>query len=295
MSIRTILVPLAGSDDMKPAMELGLNIGLDLGAHVDVLHVRSDPKDTIPLLGEGMSVSMIEDMIQITEKEGGDKAAKGRQVFDGLVERLSLATATEPGAPGPTAAWSEEIGRDDEITARRGRLADLIVVARPTKTSDVSSTLTLNAALFDTGRPVLVAPPGGGAGGKGGGDHDFSGHVAISWNGSAQSARAVGSALGLIAAAAKVTVMTAASDRTSAARGPELAAYLEWHGIQPETRTFTADGRSIGSALLAECAAAGVDLLVMGAYTHSRMRQLILGGVTRHVLEEASIPLFMAH
>ncbi len=291
MSIRTILVPFAGSDDMKPVIELGLIVGRDLGAHVDVLHVRSDPKDTIPLLGEGMSVSMIEDMIKTAEKEGGERAAQGRQVFDDLVERFSLETASEPGGSGPTVAWGEEIGRDDEITARRGRLADLIVVGRPTKTSDVSSTLTLNAALFDTGRPVLVAPPGGGAGG----DHNFGGHIGISWNGSAQSARAVGSALGLIAAAAKVTVMTAASDKTSVARGPELAAYLEWHGVHPATRTFTADGQSIGAALLAECTEAGVDLLVMGAYTHSRMRQLILGGVTRHVLEEASIPLFMAH
>ena len=288
MNIRTILVPLAGSDDMKPVMELGLTIGRDLGAHVNVLHVRSDPKDTIPLLGEGMSVSMIEDMIQITEKEGSDRAAQGRQVFDELVGQLSLEVATEPGGSGPTAAWSEEIGRDDEVTARRGRLSDLIALGRPTKTSDVSSTLTLNAALFDSGRPVLVAPPGGEG-------HNFSNHIGISWNGSAQSARAVGSALGLIAGAGKVTVLTAASDQTSAARGPELAAYLGWHGIQPEARTFTANGQSIGAALLADCVESGVEMLVMGAYTHSRMRQLILGGVTRHVLEEATIPLFMAH
>lgn len=288
MSIRTILIPLAGPDDMNPVMEMGLTIGKDLGAHVEILHVRSDPKDTIPLLGEGMSVAMIEDMIQIAEKEGGDRAAKCRQDFDALVERLSLSNADTPGADGASVSWSEEVGRDDEITARRGRLADLIVVGRPTKTSDVSSTLTLNAALFDTGRPVLVAPPGGG-------DHNFGGHVGISWNGSAQSARAVGSAIGLIAGADKVSVLTAASDQTSAARGPELSSYLEWHGVHPDTRTFTADAPPIGAALLAECAEAGVDLLVMGAYTHSRMRQLILGGVTRHVLEEASIPLFMAH
>ncbi|MCH7937805.1 MAG: universal stress protein [Proteobacteria bacterium] len=90
--------------------------------------------------------------------------------------------------------------------------------------------------------------------------------------------------------------MTVSSERTSAARAPELAEYLEWHGISAATRTFDSEGRKlIGAPLLKECADAGVDLLVMGAYTHSRMRQLILGGVTRHVLEEAAIPLFMAH
>jgi len=294
MTIRTLLVPLAGSEDMKPVMELGLALGRDLGAHVDVLHIQSDPKDTIPLLGEGMSVSMIEDMIQIAEKEGGDRASEGRRTFDQLVSGLVLAVNGDTNSPGASASWSQEIGRNDEITARRGRLADLIVVARPTASSDVLATLTLNAALFDSGRPVLVTPPAGGEASS----KPFStgGHVAISWNGSAQSARAVGSAMGLIVKAEKVTVLTAASDQTSAARAPELATYLEWHGIVPDTRTFTSEGgQPVGAALLAECGALGVDLLVMGAYTHSRMRQLILGGVTRHILEHATLPLFMAH
>ena len=135
---------------------------------------------------------------------------------------------------------------------------------------------------------MLVAPPGG--------TDDFGKHIAISWNGSAQAARAVGSALEMITRAEKVTVLTAESARTSAARAPELVAYLEWHRIAPDTRTFSIEGRQPGGAdLLAECVRIGADLLVMGAYTHSRVRQLILGGVTRHVLEEAEIPLFMAH
>ena len=294
MTIRTMLIPLAGSEDMRPVMELGLTLGRDVGAHVDVLHIQSDPKDTIPLLGEGMSVSMIEDMIQIAETEGGERASQGRQVFDQLVSGLSLSISDDPASSGASASWSQEVGRNDEITARRGRLSDLIVVARPTASSDVLATLTLNAALFDSGRSVLVTPPAD----ESTPTHSLSpgGHVAISWNGSAQSARAVGSAMGLIAKADKVTVLTAASDQTSAARAPELATYLEWHGIVPDTRTFTSEsGRAIGEALLAECGAADVNLLVMGAYTHSRVRQLILGGVTRHVLEHAALPLFMAH
>jgi len=288
MEIRTILVPLAGGDDMRPVVAVSLSLAKNLEAHVDVLRILSDPKDTIPLLGEGMSVSMIEDMIEAAEKESGERARRGHAVFDELCAEYSIAAGGKPGDSGASAAWTEEVGRDDEVTARRGRLADLIIVARPTEASDVSSTLTLNAALFDTGRPVLVAPPGGA-------DH-FGKHVAISWNGSAEAARAVASGLGMIKRAGKVTVLTAESERTSVARAPELAAYLEWHGIAPDTRPFTVEGRQPGGAdLLAECGQIGADLLVMGAYTHSRMRQLILGGVTRHVLEEAEIPLFMAH
>ena len=90
MTIRTILVPLDGSEAAKPVMEMGLRFGKDHSAHVRVLNVRSDPKDTIPLLGEGMSVSMIEDMIQAAEKDGGERAVRGRKMFDALVKELSL-------------------------------------------------------------------------------------------------------------------------------------------------------------------------------------------------------------
>lgn len=291
MTIRTILVPFEGAETAKPVVELGLTFGRDVSAHVEVLHVRSDPKDTIPLLGEGMSVSMIEDMIQIAEKEGGERSAQSRRIFDELVKKFSVKVADKPGGKEATAAWREEQGRGDEVIARLGRLSDLIVVGRPAETSDVLTTLNLNAALFDTGRPVLVSPPGGY-----GGDTVLGKHIAISWNGSAQSARAVSSAMPLIAGAKNVTVLTADSDKTSATRALELAQYLEWHGISPATKTFSASNRqSIGGALLDECGETGTDLLVMGAYTHSRMRQMILGGVTRHVLENAEIPLFMAH
>lgn len=290
MDIRTILVPTDGSDAANPVMEVALTLGRDLAAHVDVLNVRPDPKDTIPLLGEGMSVAMIEDMIQIAEKEGRDRAGRGRQAFDALVKKLDIAVSDKPEAGGASAHWSEEVGRDDEVTARRGRLADLMVVARPTETSDVSSTLTLNAALFDTGRPVLVVPPGGGG--------RIGRNIAVPWNGSAESARAVSSALPLLKRADKVTVFTAKTPKIPAVRAQDLASYLRWHGIKPEAHTLdteASDRQAIAVALLAALTEGNVDLLVMGAYTHSRMRQLILGGFTRHVLENATIPVFMAH
>ncbi len=143
MTIRTILVPVDGSEAAKPVMECGLALGRDLEAHVDVLHVRPDPNDTIPLLGEGMSVSMIEDMIELAEKEGVERTARGRRMFDDLVKNFSLPVKEAPETAGASAQWSEEVGRDDEVTARRGRLTDLIVVGRPTPSSEASSTMTL--------------------------------------------------------------------------------------------------------------------------------------------------------
>ncbi|HEX9703226.1 MAG TPA: universal stress protein [Rhodospirillales bacterium] len=290
MTIRTMVVPVDGSEAATPVMAAALQFARDLGAHVEVLQVRADPKDTIPLLGEGMSVAMIEDMIQIAEKEGRERASRGRHAFDDLVRKFGLANSDKPQAAGASATWREEIGRDDEVTARRGRLADLMVVGRPTAASDVSSTLTLNAAVFDTGRPVLVVPPGGATvSGK---------NVAISWNGSAESSRAVAYALPLLKRADKVTVFTAPTAKIPLVHPQDLASYLQWHDIKPTARTLdvgTTDRQAIAVALLAALTEGNADLLVMGAYTHSRMRQLILGGFTRHVLENAKLPLFMAH
>ena len=126
MTIRTILVPFEGSETAKSSVELGLTFGRDLSAHVEVLHVRSDPKDTIPLLGEGMSVSMIEDMIRIAEKEGGERSAQSRRIFDDLVKTLSVKVADKPRGQDATAACREAQGRRDAVLPRLGRLSDLL-------------------------------------------------------------------------------------------------------------------------------------------------------------------------
>jgi hypothetical protein len=186
---------------MRDGIELGLTLGQNLGVHVDVLHIQSDPKDTIPLLGEGMSVSMIEDMIQIAETESEKRALDGQKIFDQVVSKLSLNIGDNPKSSKASAMWCMEIGRSDEITARRGRLSDLIVVKRPSSNSDIMETLNLNTALFDTGRPVLVTQPLGT-------DLALNSiligcHVGIYWNGSPQSARAISSAMDLIKKAKK--------------------------------------------------------------------------------------------
>ena len=148
-------------------------------------------------------------------------------------------------------------------------------------------TLVLNAALFDSGRPALIVPP------KGIGQ--IGQKIVVSWNGSAQSARAVSSALDILKKAAEVTIFTIESQRATSASSAGMTDYMAYHGITCSVHTLTGTGTSVGEALLKEVSAIGADMIVMGAYTHSRMRQLILGGVTRHVLEESPVPLFMAH
>jgi len=287
MTLRTILIPLDGGDESRRSLDQAFIFGRQMDSHVDVLHVRSDPKDTVPLLGEGMSVAMIEDMMDIAEKEGVSRSARARQAFDAAVETHAPLVTETPAATGFSARWLDETGREDDAMAAHGRLADIIVSARPTEDSDVSTNLALNAALFETGRPVLVVPPSA--------PRPMGRNIVISWNGSAQAARAVASAMPLLTAAESVTVFTVDSGRTSGERAPELASYLAWHGISAKTQTISGPSATVGPKLIDDVRTEAADLLVMGAYTHSRMRQLILGGVTRHVLENADLPVLMAH
>lgn len=286
--VATILCPLSGVPENKPVLDKAYSITKDLKCHLEVMHVEPEAKESIPLLGEGMSVAMVEDMIRIAETEASKRASRAKEMFDDSVKEHGLAIADRPGPEKVgTVSWRHEHGREDEVVARIGRLHDLIVIARPGDSEDVLTPMTLNAAIFETGRPVLVVPP------KGAGSERK--RIAISWNGSVQSARAVSKAIRLLEQADQVMVLTAASFQTSGARGPELSTYLRWHGIEPEIKVFEAPVGSVGPRLLEECDKFGADLLVQGAYTHSRMRQLILGGVTKHVLGHAEIPMFMAH
>ena len=286
MAIKSVLVPLDGTDAAKAAMETAFLVGRQLGAHVDVFHVRADPKHAVPLLGEGMSGAMIEEMIELAENEAEDRASKARQMFDEYCSRQSIAIVDRgPGSGEVSASWIEETGREDEAMARRGRVSDIIAVGRPTPDSDVPSTMTLNAALFETGRAVLVAPPEA--------PSVLGKRISIARNASAEAARAVAGAKPFITEAEQVTVLVVETPGTPVSSAEDLVAYLAWHGVEATARVVVPGDRSPRAALLQECGEAG-DMLVMGAYTKGRVRQMLLGGFTRHVLAEAAIPMVMA-
>ena len=281
-----ILVPVDGSDATKSAIEAAILVGKRFSSHVVGFHVRANSKDAVPLLGEGMSGAMIEEIIELAEQEANNRSNKARQMFNDLCTEKDV--PMDDRAPGPdqaSAAWVEETGREDEAVARRGRLSDLIVAARPTAEAESPSSLTRNAAIFETGRPVLVAPPKL--------PPAIGAKIAIFWNGSAQAARAVAAAMPFVTDADSVTVINAEGEGTASSVPADLATYLAWRGVTADTRTAVPGARGVGEVLLEACS--NCDLLVMGAYTHSRVRRLILGGVTNHVMSNAAMPILMGH
>lgn len=286
MAIRKLLLPLTGTAAGEAALSTALMIARIWNAHVTALHVRVDSRDVAPLAGEGLSGAMIEEMMSATERESGARAHAVRAMFDRFVAQHEV-TLGEPrgGFEGPSASFASVTGREEDLVAQQARLADLTVVPHPEAGEDVSSSDALHAVLFDSGRPVLLAPQTA--------PTTIGTRVCIGWNGTAESASAVAAALPWAQRAEAVCILSADGYQRRGPGAPDLAAYLALHGVHAELVTFTAVNNVVGAGLLAAARDFGGDLLAMGAYSHSRLRQLILGGVTRHVLENAALPVMM--
>lgn len=254
--------------------------------HVEVCHAKRDPRESIPLIGEGLSPELVQRMLDESAHEVDRRTAAARQAFDAWMQRTGASHRDEPGpAEGITARWLERTGHAEDMASAGGRLADLVVMARPSTDSAEGQSI-VEAALFGSGRPLLLVPA----------DAPVSrGAVAIFWNGSAEASRAVAASLPALGTAASVHIFQLDENLPTGAVQSGLAGYLAWHGIAAEVTTLSPDYREPGAALLEEAANVGATLVVMGAYTHSRMRQMILGGVTSHVLTASPVPVLLAH
>jgi nucleotide-binding universal stress UspA family protein len=286
MAIRKLLLPLTGTAAGDAALATALTIARIWDAHVTALHVRVDSRDVAPLAGEGLSGAMIEEMMSATEKESAQRALAVRAMFERFVAEHGV-TVQEAryGVAGVTASFASVTGREEDVVAQQARLADLTVVPHPEASEDVSSSDALHAVLFDSGRPVLIAPRAPPA--------EIGRRIAIGWNGTAESAQAVWAALPWLERAEAVRVLSGEEYQRRGPGAPELVDYLALHGVRAEVATFRPIDREVGAGLMKAAHDFGADLLCMGAYSHSRLRQLILGGVTRHVLEKADLPVMM--
>ena len=286
MAIRKLLLPLTGTAAGEAALSTALMIARAWNAHVLALHVRVDSRDVAPLAGEGLSGAMIEEMMSATEKESSERAHAVRSMFDRFVAQHEvILTEARPGADCATASFAAVTGREEDLVAQQARLADVTVVPHPDAGEDVSSSDALHAVLFDSGRPVLVSPRTA--------PNTIGTRICLGWNGTAESASAVLAALPWLQRAEATRILSAAGYQRRGPAAPELAAYLALHGVHADIVMFQPINGVVGAGLLAAARDFGCDLLAMGAYSHSRLRQLILGGVTRHVLENSALPVMM--
>jgi nucleotide-binding universal stress UspA family protein len=288
MSIRFVLVPVYGMPSDQAALDIAAVTAKRFGAHVAALHVRRNPNEAVPIVGEGLSGPMVEEIIKAAEKDGLVRAQAARKTYEAWRTRCGLTHVESANAhAGDTCSWRETVGRPEAVVPRAARFADLVVAARPTDELDVTQPVTLEATIFGSGRPIMLAPAKPAA--------SFPAVIAIAWNGSTEASRAVAAALPYLAGAKSVMILVVPESDTMADDAKGLADYLLWQGVSASVKTFAPDFRQVGQALLGEATKAGAELLVLGAYTHSRLRQMIMGGVTRQVLAGAEIPVLLVH
>jgi nucleotide-binding universal stress UspA family protein len=288
MSYRSILVPVTQPDHAASALAAAFLVARRFAGHVSALHVVPDLADpaTHALMATRMSLEAATS--DFRRFKGGAERELRRQA--GELKRQFEAAAERAGAPirgdddaiaGLSASWREAIGFESDLVARLGRIFDLAVIARG------SSHDTVQAGLLETGRPMLLTPPAA--------PDTLGDAVLLAWNASPQAARAAASALPFLQSAARVVVMSVGNGPEPAPTAREFAGALGWHGIAAEARHIEQGSRRVRDILLTEANEIAADLLVIGAYSHSRLRQVVFGGVTEHMLDSAELPVLMAH
>ncbi len=184
------------------------------------------------------------------------------------------------------ATWSHRIGELETEVALAGRVNDLILIDRP-DLFDPFTSRVFDAAVFASGRAALIVPTNV--------PSDLLKHVCIAWNGSLEAARCVGQAISLLHEAQRVTIIEVESSRLDASDAADLERYLRYHGIIAYRRQLVRGNLSVAEQILSVANGLNASMLMMGAYTHSRVREFLLGGVTRYMIGHAQIPLLMAH
>lgn len=293
MSYKVILAVINGHAGDIAVLAVARKLAVGFGAHIDVLHVRADPY-MLPYLEAGVAPSVTASLLAAVDMQIQTRRNLAWDSFKQWRDAANLTEAEPPSSDPmrPTVRWIERKGNEGEIAAQ-GRFADLVVLGQPSPRQENVTTAFLEgafeSALFGTPRPVLIVPA----------VHDggslFKGPVAIAWNGSLEADRALGAALPLIAAAGAAVVFIG---EEAGRRMPDIAGlktYLRWHGIDARIVEAKVKGAEVGAYILNGARDTGASALVMGAYTHSRLREFVLGGATNHVSAHAPIPVLMAH
>ncbi|HEX2726225.1 MAG TPA: universal stress protein [Beijerinckiaceae bacterium] len=276
--MKTILVPTAAHDLINSVLETALLTARRFGSYVEGFALR-------PLITEYVPVDMVGGLTWARDDISDEQAvAAARQTFERFMADRGVARFAA-GAVGY--GWLEDATAGDAFVSSHARVFDLTVLGRPTAGQAEPSMATLEAVLFESGRPILIAPPTAPA--------TLGEVIVIAWNGSTETARATGFAMPFLKQARRVLVMTVEGGPLHGPSGEQMSRSLRLNDVAAEAVTVSAGKRSIGEAFLKSAESAGADLLIKGAYTQSRLRQMIFGGTTSHILAEATMPVLMAH
>jgi nucleotide-binding universal stress UspA family protein len=280
MAIKDLLVHVDSTPAAAARLEAALLLAEPFAARVTALYLLAEPF-LRGVAGLHAPAEVVREHLAHAEAEAETVFAAAREAA--ARRRVSLLTQRETGS----------LDRLPGLLARDARNTDLVVVGQPNpSTGSSDEALLVEAAFMETGRPALVMP------------HVGAGtmpprRVVIAWDASREASRAVHDALPLLRLAEDVVVLVvdpkSLGARIGRQPGSGVAAHLAQHAVKVRVKRVESDRRGMGEFILAQADEEAADLLVMGGYGHSRLREMLVGGVTRHMLEHATVPVLLAH
>lgn len=278
--MKSILVPIEDHGIVEPQLEVALQLGHLFDSYIEGIAITPDYPVVLPVdIAIGVPSP-------ITPENRLEMARACRERFEAFMTTKQISRSAA-GISGLSSGWRQDGLMEDAFLGAYGRVFDLIVVGRPDGSNGQTRLSTTEAALFETGRPVLIAPPAP--------TRTFGETAVIAWNRSTETARAVLGSLPLLKKAKRIVVLELDDWGVPGPSGSELARHLRMHDLSAEAMTAPDTSNRPGETILREAAALGCDLLVKGAYTQSRLRQMFFGGATSHILGKTTIPVLMAH
>ena len=278
--MKTILVPTEDNSAIRSALETALLVARRCDSYIEGFALRwsvadfaaFDPTGGIPLEIDRLAAARME--------------KQAWQIFESFMQRHNVPRAAVR-IEALSFGWLDDAPQGEDFVGSYGRVFDVIVLSRPGANETFVHNRALYSGLFESGRPILLAPPAP--------PPQIATNVLIAWNRSTEQARAIALAMPLLQKAKRVTVLTViGGTEVPGPSAEQLIHYLQRNGIAAEPMKVELGGKNTGQAILAAAQSLDCDLLIKGAYTQSRLRQMIFGGATRHVLENADVPVLLA-
>jgi nucleotide-binding universal stress UspA family protein len=279
--MKTILVPTGSHEQMRVALAAALTLAQQFDSYIEGFALRFRVNEFIAVDMAGAIP------LETLREESIDEGRRARALFESFMQENAVPRGDGGGA-SLSYGWCEDAPEGEDFVGSYGRVFDAIVMSRSETNAAGLHERAIESGLFDSGRPVLIAGPAPVS--------RIGTNILVHWNCSTEQARVTAFAMPLLRKASRITVLHVEGGQSVPGPGAaEAARHLQRNGVNAELLTVALEGRSTGEAILATAQSLGCDLLIKGAYTQSRLRQMIFGGATRHILAHATLPVLMAN
>ena len=279
--MKTILVPTHHIATMKSTLEVAVLLARRTGAYIEGFPLRiAIPPYVVAELTAGFTV-------EAYDAQRDEETRELRRLFETFMQGQGIPPAGTT-AERPAFGWLAVAPEDEGFIGNHGRAFDITVMSSLEADSTALHRRAIESGLFESGRPVLLAPPAA--------SKQIATNIMIHWNGSTEQARANAFAMPLLHLADRVTVLTViGGQEVPGPSADDILGQLQHNRIAAKAVRVKLGDRGTGEAVLDAARAEGCDLLVKGAFTRNRLRQMIFGGATSHIMEHADLPVLMAH